>query len=152
MYSQIAFLKMTATKSAQETAADAVQLFGGRGITKSGMGRHIEHVSRRRKLNQRLKQILVQYHRTIAFDALLGGGEARPLSSMNQFTNHPCSRGCPWRSWSSASNACNAERCTPVTLVTKVLLFKNYFNVMHLGIICSISSNTLKWSNYSRKT
>jgi len=55
---QIAFLKMAATQSAQETARDAVQLFGGRGITKTGMGRFIEH-----------------YHRTIAFDSLLGGAE-----------------------------------------------------------------------------
>lgn len=36
---------MAATQSAQETARDAVQLFGGRGITKTGMGRFIEHVS-----------------------------------------------------------------------------------------------------------
>ncbi|KAF8532188.1 acyl-CoA dehydrogenase/oxidase [Gautieria morchelliformis] len=55
---QIAFLKMAATQAAQETARDAVQLFGGRGITKTGMGRFIEH-----------------YHRTITFDSLLGGAE-----------------------------------------------------------------------------
>lgn len=55
---QIAFLKMYATRSAQETAKDAVQIFGGRGITKTGMGKHIEH-----------------YHRTIGFDSLLGGAE-----------------------------------------------------------------------------
>jgi len=55
---QIAFLKMYSTRSAQETAADAVQIFGGRGITQSGMGSHIEH-----------------YHRTVPFDALLGGSE-----------------------------------------------------------------------------
>ena len=42
---QIAFLKMYATRTAQETAEDAVQIFGGRGITKTGMGRVIEHVS-----------------------------------------------------------------------------------------------------------
>lgn len=42
---QIAFLKMYSTQSAQTTARDAVQIFGGRGITKSGMGRFIEHVS-----------------------------------------------------------------------------------------------------------
>ncbi len=35
-----------------------MQIFGGRGITQSGMGKFIEH-----------------YHRTIAFDALLGGAE-----------------------------------------------------------------------------
>jgi alkylation response protein AidB-like acyl-CoA dehydrogenase len=43
--SQIAFLKSYATSSGQETARDAVQIFGGRGITVSGMGQYIEHVS-----------------------------------------------------------------------------------------------------------
>ena len=42
---QIAFLKMYSTRCAQDTARDAVQLFGGRGITQTGMGRFIEHVS-----------------------------------------------------------------------------------------------------------
>jgi hypothetical protein len=35
---------MFATRTAQETAADAVQIFGGRGITKTGMGALIEGV------------------------------------------------------------------------------------------------------------
>ncbi|KAH9964363.1 peroxisomal acyl-CoA-dehydrogenase [Lactifluus volemus] len=55
---QVALLKMYATQTAQDTARDAVQIFGGRGITRTGMGRFVEH-----------------YHRTIAFDALLGGAE-----------------------------------------------------------------------------
>ncbi|KAI0037722.1 acyl-CoA dehydrogenase NM domain-like protein [Auriscalpium vulgare] len=55
---QLAFLKMYSTQCAQDTARDAVQIFGGRGITQTGMGRFIEH-----------------YHRTIPFDALLGGAE-----------------------------------------------------------------------------
>ncbi|KAJ7931440.1 acyl-CoA dehydrogenase [Mycena leptocephala] len=55
---QIAFVKMYATRTAQETAADAVQIFGGRGITRGGIGRHIEH-----------------YHRTAPFDSVLGGAE-----------------------------------------------------------------------------
>jgi len=54
----IGLLKMAATRAAQDTARDAVQIFGGRGITKTGMGRMIEH-----------------YHRTVPFDALLGGAE-----------------------------------------------------------------------------
>ncbi|RXW21046.1 hypothetical protein EST38_g4814 [Candolleomyces aberdarensis] len=54
----IGLLKMTSTKYAQLTATDAVQVFGGRGITRSGMGQHIEH-----------------YHRTVPFDAILGGAE-----------------------------------------------------------------------------
>jgi alkylation response protein AidB-like acyl-CoA dehydrogenase len=41
---QIAFLKMYSTRCAQQTAQDAVQIFGGRGITRTGMGAHIEHV------------------------------------------------------------------------------------------------------------
>ncbi|KAI0049781.1 acyl-CoA dehydrogenase NM domain-like protein [Auriscalpium vulgare] len=55
---QIGLLKMYTTQTAQDTARDAVQLFGGRGITRTGMGRFIEH-----------------YHRTITFDSLLGGAE-----------------------------------------------------------------------------
>ncbi|THH04185.1 hypothetical protein EW146_g10243 [Bondarzewia mesenterica] len=55
---QIAFLKMYSVRSAQETAQDTVQIFDGRRITKTGMGRFIEH-----------------YHRTVPFDALLGGAE-----------------------------------------------------------------------------
>ena len=35
---------MYATRCAQDTARDAVQIFGGRGITRTGMGRVIEHV------------------------------------------------------------------------------------------------------------
>ncbi|KAG6917018.1 hypothetical protein DXG01_004283 [Tephrocybe rancida] len=58
LYSPIGLLKMHATRSAQETATDAVQIFGGRGITKTGMGQYIEH-----------------YHRTVPFDAILGGAE-----------------------------------------------------------------------------
>ncbi|KAI0671567.1 acyl-CoA dehydrogenase NM domain-like protein [Trametes maxima] len=54
----IALLKMFITRSAQDIARDAVQIFGGRGITKTGMGKHIEH-----------------YHRTVPFDAILGGAE-----------------------------------------------------------------------------
>ena len=42
---QIGFLKMFCTRTAQDTAEDAVQIFGGRGITQTGMGRFIEHVS-----------------------------------------------------------------------------------------------------------
>ena len=40
----IALLKMYTTRSAQDVARDAVQVFGGRGITKTGMGKLIEHV------------------------------------------------------------------------------------------------------------
>ncbi|KAF8656805.1 hypothetical protein AX16_002355 [Volvariella volvacea WC 439] len=54
----IGLLKMHATRSAQETATDAVQIFGGRGITRTGMGQYIEH-----------------YHRTVPFDSILGGAE-----------------------------------------------------------------------------
>ncbi|TFK72901.1 acyl-CoA dehydrogenase NM domain-like protein [Pluteus cervinus] len=55
---QLAFLKMYSTRAAQETAADAVQIFGGRGITRTGMGRLVEH-----------------YHRTLLIDAVGGGAE-----------------------------------------------------------------------------
>jgi alkylation response protein AidB-like acyl-CoA dehydrogenase len=54
----IGLLKMFATRSAHEIADEAVQIFGGRGITQSGMGRTIE-----------------MFHRTYKFDAILGGAE-----------------------------------------------------------------------------
>ncbi|EGN95089.1 hypothetical protein SERLA73DRAFT_95759 [Serpula lacrymans var. lacrymans S7.3] len=54
----IAFLKLYCTRCAQQTAIDAVQLFGGRGLTKSGMG-----------------QLIEQFYRTAPFDAVLGGAE-----------------------------------------------------------------------------
>lgn len=55
---QVALLKMHASRGAQETASDAVQIFGGRGVTQSGMGRFAEH-----------------YHRTLLIDAVGGGAE-----------------------------------------------------------------------------
>ncbi|KAA1465947.1 acyl-CoA dehydrogenase [Dentipellis sp. KUC8613] len=54
----IALLKQYVTRTGRETAEDATQIFGGRGITKTGMGRVIEN-----------------YHRTSPYDAILGGAE-----------------------------------------------------------------------------
>ncbi|PWW72510.1 acyl-CoA dehydrogenase NM domain-like protein [Tuber magnatum] len=54
----IALLKNFITRAAHEIADESVQVFGGRGITKSGMGRVIEN-----------------FHRTYKFDAVLGGSE-----------------------------------------------------------------------------
>ena len=44
-HSPIGLLKMHITRCGQETARDAVQVYGGRGITKTGMGKYIELVS-----------------------------------------------------------------------------------------------------------
>ncbi|KAF2868923.1 acyl-CoA dehydrogenase family protein [Massariosphaeria phaeospora] len=54
----IGLLKSYATRAAHEIADDAVNIFGGRGLTQSGMGRLVE-----------------QFHRTYKFDAILGGTE-----------------------------------------------------------------------------
>jgi alkylation response protein AidB-like acyl-CoA dehydrogenase len=54
----IGLLKMFATRSAHEIADEAVQIFGGRALTQTGMGRTIE-----------------MFHRTYKFDAILGGAE-----------------------------------------------------------------------------
>ncbi len=54
----IGLLKSFATRSAHEIADEAVNIFGGRGLTQSGMGRVIE-----------------MFHRTYKFDAILGGTE-----------------------------------------------------------------------------
>jgi alkylation response protein AidB-like acyl-CoA dehydrogenase len=69
-------LKSYSTSSAQETARDAVQIFGGRGITMSGMGKFIEHVRAHPSGDGLINSdSFSQYHRTITFDALLGGAE-----------------------------------------------------------------------------
>ncbi|KAM0809363.1 putative Cytochrome b5 heme-binding domain-containing protein [Seiridium cardinale] len=54
----IGLLKMSTTRAAHEIADESVQIFGGRGLTQSGMGRVIE-----------------MFHRTYKFDAILGGAE-----------------------------------------------------------------------------
>jgi len=54
----VAALKWFLSRSATEIADDAVQIFGGRGITVGGMGVFIE-----------------QFQRTFKFDAVLGGSE-----------------------------------------------------------------------------
>lgn len=72
---QIAFLKSSATQAAQDTARDAVQLFGGRGITQSGMGRFIEHVSPHLLLRI-LKRVDIFFSSTIeSFRSILCLGE-----------------------------------------------------------------------------
>lgn len=54
----IGLLKSYSTRCAHDVADDAVNIFGGRGITQTGMGRVVE-----------------QFHRTYKFDAILGGTE-----------------------------------------------------------------------------
>lgn len=54
----IALLKMAATRASHDVADEAVQIFGGRALTASGMGRYVE-----------------MYQRTYKFDAILGGSE-----------------------------------------------------------------------------
>ena len=54
----IGLLKTYATRSAGEIADNATNIFGGRGLTQTGMGRVVE-----------------MFHRTYKFDAILGGAE-----------------------------------------------------------------------------
>jgi alkylation response protein AidB-like acyl-CoA dehydrogenase len=54
----IGLLKSHCTQTAGEIASNATNIFGGRGITQSGMGKIIE-----------------MFHRTYKFDAILGGTE-----------------------------------------------------------------------------
>lgn len=55
---QIAFLKAWSTRVTEQVADNAVQIMGGRGLTRTGMGAPVE-----------------MYHRTYKFDAVLGGSE-----------------------------------------------------------------------------
>lgn len=56
---QIALLKSWSTRVSNDVADHSVNLFGGRGLTQTGMGKFIE-----------------MYARTVKFDAVLGGDEA----------------------------------------------------------------------------
>ncbi|KAF8557449.1 peroxisomal acyl-CoA-dehydrogenase [Imleria badia] len=55
----IALLKTHVTNCALDTAREAVQIFGGRGVTKTGMGQYVE-----------------QAYRGTMFDSILGGAES----------------------------------------------------------------------------
>ena len=107
----IALLKMYVTRSAQETATDAVQVFGGRGITKTGMGSHIEHVYLSPfylpNAAHWINSITVWFH-SILFSAEVC------LYSPNQTRGDCCLRlvfsgGCARRSWCKAGYAKYAE-------------------------------------------
>merc|ERR1719460_1029216 len=54
----IALLKYQSTRVAHDVADDACQIFGGRAITKTGMGKYVE-----------------RFQRTYKFGAILGGSE-----------------------------------------------------------------------------
>jgi alkylation response protein AidB-like acyl-CoA dehydrogenase len=54
----LGLLKSHATRGGHEIADDAVNIFGGRGLTQTGMGRVVE-----------------MFNRTYKFDAILGGAE-----------------------------------------------------------------------------
>lgn len=54
----IGLLKMSTTRAAHEIADEAVQIWGGRGITQTGMGKFVE-----------------MYNRACKFDSILGGSE-----------------------------------------------------------------------------
>lgn len=54
----IALLKLLSTRVAHNVSDDACQIFGGRGITQTGMGRMVE-----------------AFQRTYKFAAILGGSE-----------------------------------------------------------------------------
>lgn len=48
---QISFLKMQATIFAGEISSEAVQIFGGRALTRTGMGKNIEMFRRTQKFD-----------------------------------------------------------------------------------------------------
>lgn len=54
----IGLLKMSTTRAAHEVADESVQIWGGRALTQTGMGKFIEN-----------------FNRTYKFDAILGGAE-----------------------------------------------------------------------------
>jgi len=66
----VGLLKMSCTRAAHEVADEAVQIWGGRGLTQTGMGRVIEN-----------------FNRTYKFDAIL---VCPPLSPVPPLSCCPC--------------------------------------------------------------
>lgn len=96
--SQIAFLKSYSTRCGQDTARDAVQIFGGRGVTKTGMGKFIEHVC----LLYRACQI--EWY----VDELNG----QIVSQNNPFWFDSWRNwGCPGGSWCQTGDEAHAQEC-----------------------------------------
>jgi alkylation response protein AidB-like acyl-CoA dehydrogenase len=67
------------TNTGRATAEDAAQIFGGRSITQTGMGKLVENVCRLSRISifvvfAKIRP-LIQYHRTSPYDAILGGAE-----------------------------------------------------------------------------
>lgn len=62
----MALLKYYLARCGREISDDAVQIWGGRGITQGGMGRLIE-----------------QHQRTFHFDTLLGGADEGEFTVLN---------------------------------------------------------------------
>lgn len=75
----IGLLKMFATRSAHEIADEAVQIFGGRALTQTGMGKTIEMFHRYDLALLRCPEgsDIDVHNRTYKFDAILGGAEGK---------------------------------------------------------------------------
>lgn len=70
----ISLLKMSCTRAAHEIADEAVQIWGGRGLTQTGMGRVIENFNRTYKFDA----ILVSFFFFLfSFLSLLGASVSR---------------------------------------------------------------------------
>src|SRR6266403_3695880 len=77
---RVFFGRRYVTNTGRTTAEDAAQIFGGRSITQTGMGKLVENV---RRLHTPFifrciilrRDLLIQYHRTSPYDAILGGAE-----------------------------------------------------------------------------
>jgi hypothetical protein len=118
---QIAFLKMYSTRCAQDTARDAVQIFGGRGITQTGMGRFIEHASH-------LAAACIPADRRFSSSSTTGrsrltlfSGEVRlstlfPILRSRLLTEVSLSGGRAGRSWRPPSHTLYAQERTSLAL------------------------------------
>lgn len=69
----IGLLKMSATRMAHEIADESVQIWGGRGLTQTGMGYIIEN-----------------FNRTYKFDAILVSTLPKPLEESGRRTRKRC--------------------------------------------------------------
>ena len=108
------------SRSGRETAEDATQMFGGRGITVGGMGKIIENV--------RCAHLLSPQHELLTLS---------PVSPNVTVRRYPrwC-RGCTGRSWCSTGDSEDTKGCTFVNDCIRgypvAISVYNYISMCHI--------------------
>lgn len=120
---QLSFLKMACTKVSGVVSNDSMMIFGGRALTKTGMGRHIQH-----------------HYQTDRFDAILGGAEdvlgdlgVRQAYVFNLFLSRSVTNISPVAAYFTVSRRClrTSDCSVLVSLLAPLIILDRLFLFVH---------------------